>query len=57
MGIEDKFENAKEEHLGEAKEQFGKLTGDEDTEAEGKADQVKANLKKAGEKIKNAFKK
>lgn len=56
MGIEDKFDNAKDEHLGEAKEKFGKVTDDEDMEAEGKADQAKGSLKQAGEKVKDAFK-
>lgn len=56
MGIGDKFDNAKDEHLGEAKEHIGKATGDEDTEAEGKGDQSKASLKQAGEKVKDAFK-
>ena len=34
----------------------GKASGDKDTENEGKVDQVKANLKDAGEKVKDAFK-
>ena len=34
----------------------GKATDDERLEAEGKGDQVSANLKQAGEKVKDAFK-
>lgn len=56
MGLTDKAKNAVENAAGKAKEQVGKVTGDKDTEAEGKTDQVKANLKKAGENIKDAFK-
>ncbi len=35
----------------------GKATDDESLEAEGRADQKKASLKDAGEKIKDVFKK
>lgn len=56
MGIDDKFDNAKDEKLGQAKEAFGKATDDQGLEAEGKGDQMGANLKQAGEKIKDAFK-
>ncbi len=41
---------------GKAKEALGKVTGDRDTEAEGRKDQSKADLKNAGEKVKDAFK-
>jgi uncharacterized protein YjbJ (UPF0337 family) len=39
------------------KEAVGKVTGDKSTENEGKGDQAKSNLKDAGEKVKDAFKK
>lgn len=55
MGAEDKFKNAAEDLGGKAKEAWGKLTGDEEDEAEGKADQAKSDLKQAGEKAKDAF--
>ena len=55
MGLDDKIRNETEEVAGEVKEGVGKATGDEHLEAEGKGDQVKANLKQAGEKIKDAF--
>lgn len=51
----DKFENAAEKAKGKAKEAFGDATDDESMEAEGRADQTKANLKQAGENIKDAF--
>ncbi|TWG92099.1 CsbD-like protein [Nocardioides sp. J9] len=56
MGLDDKISNAAEEKGGKAKEAFGKATDNEDLEAEGKGDQLKGNLKQAGEKVKDAFK-
>lgn len=57
MSGADKIENAAKEAAGKAKEAVGNATGNESLEAEGKADQTKANLKQAGENIKDAFKK
>lgn len=56
MSGDDKLRNAAGEKSGEAKEAWGKATDDEDLQAEGKGDQTKANLKQAGEKVKDAFK-
>ena len=56
MGFEDKAKNKIDEIGGKVKEGIGKVTGDESTENEGKFDQVKANLKDAAEKVKDAFK-
>ncbi|BBX45099.1 CsbD family protein [Mycobacterium cookii] len=56
MGIADKAKNAAEDVAGKAKEQVGKVTGDKDTEGEGKKDQAKSSLKKAGENVKDVFK-
>ena len=56
MGLDDKIKNKASEVVGEAKEQAGKASNDRDLEAEGKTDQIKANLKQAGEKVKDAFK-
>jgi CsbD-like. len=55
MGAEDKFANKAEELKGKAKERLGDLTDDEQMENEGKRDETKANLKQAGEKIKDVF--
>ncbi|HSP76572.1 MAG TPA: CsbD family protein [Cryobacterium sp.] len=55
MGASDKIKNATEETVGKAKEAAGKLTDNERLEAEGKADQIKANLKQAGENVKDAI--
>jgi uncharacterized protein YjbJ (UPF0337 family) len=56
MSAVDKAKNAVEDAAGKGKEAAGKVTGDRSTEAEGKADQSKADLKNAGEKVKDAFK-
>ena len=56
MGTGDKASNKIDDLGGKAKEAAGKVTGDKGTENEGKVDQAKANLKDAGEKIKDAFK-
>jgi len=56
MSGTDKLKNTAENAGGKAKEAVGKVTGDRDTEAEGKTDQSKADLKGAGEKVKDAFK-
>ena len=56
MSVEDKAKNKIDEIGGKVKEAVGKVTGDERTENEGKLDQMKSNLKDAGEKIKDAFK-
>jgi uncharacterized protein YjbJ (UPF0337 family) len=57
MATEDKAANKVTEMKGKAKEEAGKAIGNEQMEAEGKADQAKGNLKQAGEKVKDAFKK
>ena len=57
MGLDDKIKNAAEDVAGKAKEAFGKATDNDKLVAEGKADQVKADAKKAGEDVKDAFKK
>jgi uncharacterized protein YjbJ (UPF0337 family) len=56
MGTDDKMDNKADELAGKAKELEGKATGDETREAQGKGEQSVANLKQAGEKVKDAFK-
>jgi uncharacterized protein YjbJ (UPF0337 family) len=56
MGIDDKMENKGEDLKGKAKEATGKVTDDEELEAEGKTDQTKSDLKDAKENVKDAFK-
>ena len=55
MGGDDKMSNMAEDLTGKAKEATGKVTDDQSLEAEGKTDQSKADLKQAGEKVKDAF--
>ncbi|MFI8593780.1 CsbD family protein [Microbacterium sp. NPDC078428] len=55
MAIGDKAKHAAEDVTGKAKEAFGKATDNENLEAEGKADQAKADAKKAGDNVKDAF--
>ncbi|MUU72380.1 MULTISPECIES: CsbD family protein [Pseudarthrobacter] len=57
MGLDDKIGNAAEKLGGKGKEATGEATGDDRLKAEGQADQAKGDLKQAGEKVKDAFKK
>ena len=45
MGLDDKIKNSAEDLGGKAKEAAGKVSGDKNVEAEGKADQVSAEIK------------
>jgi len=56
MGLSDKISNAAGEVKGKIKEVVGKATRNRNLEAEGKADQAKAKLKKAAEKVKDKIK-
>jgi uncharacterized protein YjbJ (UPF0337 family) len=53
----DKAKNKAQEAKGHVKEAAGKATKDQSLETEGKGDKVAGNLKQAGEKVKDAFKK
>ncbi len=57
MATEDKAAHKATEIKGNIKEGVGHATGDDEMEAEGHADQAKGNLKQAGDKVKDAFKK
>ena len=56
MSNEDKTDHKLEELGGKAKEKVGETTGDRGLEAQGERDQGKADLKQAGDKVKDAFK-
>jgi len=56
MGTDDKMQNKGEGLAGKAKEKLGDATNDRDLQAAGKRDQSEADLKDAGEKVKDAFK-
>jgi uncharacterized protein YjbJ (UPF0337 family) len=55
MGKDDKTANKAEEIRGQAKEKVGAATGDDELRHQGQRDQSKADLKQAGEKVKDAF--
>ena len=57
MATEDKAANKVTEIKGKVKKGTGKAIDDPAMEAEGRTDQSKGNLKQAGEKVKDAFKK
>jgi uncharacterized protein YjbJ (UPF0337 family) len=56
MSATDKLKNQAQKATGKIEEQTGRATGDHDLEAEGRSDQVAADLKQAGEKVKDALK-
>ena len=56
MSKTDKIKNKIEDAEGKAKQALGRVSGDRSTENEGRRDQAKANLKDAGEKVKDAAK-
>jgi uncharacterized protein YjbJ (UPF0337 family) len=55
MGTTDKLKDKAEAVGGTAKKKLGEATDNEQWQAEGKADQMKGDLKQAGEKVKDAF--
>jgi uncharacterized protein YjbJ (UPF0337 family) len=57
MGTDDKMKNTGQKITGQAKEAAGKITDNERLEAEGRSDASKADMKSAGEKVKDAFRK
>ena len=54
MSATDKAKDKAQAAKGKVKKETGKAVDDPVLEGEGKADQVKGNLKQAGEKIKDA---
>ena len=57
MSATDKAKDEAQAAKGRIKKETGKALDDPYLEGEGKADQVKGNMKQAGEKVKDAFKK
>ena len=55
MTKRDKVKNAAQIALGKAEEAAGKKLGKPGLKLDGKMDQVKGNLKQAGEKVKDAL--
>jgi len=56
MSAGDKAKHAAEAAKGKTKEMAGDATDNRDLQAEGQAEKTKADLKQAGEKVKDAFK-
>jgi uncharacterized protein YjbJ (UPF0337 family) len=56
MGVADKARDKAEVAKGHVKEGAGKAAGDPVLETEGKGDKISGDLKQAGEKVKDAFK-
>ena len=54
MGLDDKIKNTADKITGAAKEKFGDATNDDEMKAEGQVDQTEADLKNAGEHVKDA---
>lgn len=54
MSTENKIEGKADVAKGKIKEGVGSALNDSSLEAKGKGDQVKGNLKQAGEKVKDA---
>ena len=57
MGADDKTKHTAQKVKGKGKVVAGNATDNPDLRNEGKADQRKADVKQAGEKVKDAFKK
>jgi uncharacterized protein YjbJ (UPF0337 family) len=53
----NKTNNKLQKLVGKAKEAVGRASGDKPLRRQGERDQTKANLKQAGGKVKDAFKK
>ena len=57
MSLTNKTKNAADKAKGTAKDVAGRVKDDPKLEGEGKADRAVADLKQAGEKVKDAFRK
>ena len=57
MGLDDKVKNAAKNIEGKIQEGAGNVTGDPEDKAEGKAKQGEAEIRNAGEDVKDKIKK
>jgi len=55
VSFADKVRNKAQELGGRIKRNTGEVTGDRRLQSEGRADEMMSNLKQAGEKVKDAF--
>jgi uncharacterized protein YjbJ (UPF0337 family) len=56
MGADDKIKNVVTDVSGKVKEKIGQITDDPEMQAEGQWDQTKADLSRAKENVKDAYK-
>lgn len=57
MSNKDKAKNAAQIAKGDAEESIAQKVGNDKLRKQGRSDQMKGNLKQAGEKVKDAFRK
>ncbi|WP_442543664.1 CsbD family protein [Arthrobacter sp. KN11-1C] len=57
MGLGDKIKHVAEKASGKTKEAAGDATDNDKLKAEGKGEQLKAEMKQAADKVKDTFKK
>jgi uncharacterized protein YjbJ (UPF0337 family) len=55
VGFTDKMSNKAREMRGRMKRNTGEVTGNRRLQAEGRAEEMAGNLRQAGEKVKDAF--
>jgi uncharacterized protein YjbJ (UPF0337 family) len=55
MSFAKQLSNKAQKMRGRIKRNMGEITGNRRLRADGRADELKSNLKQAGEKMKNAF--
>lgn len=55
MSLSDKVRNKAQELRGRIKRNAGEVSGDRRLRSDGRADEVKGNLKQVGEKVKDVF--
>lgn len=53
MGLDDRIKNSAEQLGGKAKEAFGSMTGNEEAQAEGRAEQVRGEMGNRFEDVKD----
>jgi uncharacterized protein YjbJ (UPF0337 family) len=56
MSTADKANNKGQQTKGTVQEKVGHITGDKDLQARGKGNKAASDIKQAGEKLKDAFK-
>ncbi len=55
MGTQNKAANQRQKVKGKVKETAGRIMDDDQMQREGRSDQMKGDMKQAGEKVKDTF--